>query len=169
MRAVALADSTVQAKVAASFIPLKIAIPHGTEKFPLDWPALKHWSNVYQQMGGKKVEGITACTVISPDLKVEYANTGSAFVWEMFDSVAYDAKRFAGMLDKAAQRWVTEKEIRADKSLDDKERAAKLASFHAEVRKAIAKEGIFHFPPKGFTIQGAIELFELTGDLKKKN
>ena len=168
MRAVALADDAVQQRVAKSFIPLKVAIPHGAEKFPLDWPGLSNWAGVYRQMGGKKTEGITACCVISPDLKTEYGDTGSAFVWEMFDSIAYDAKKFAAMLDASLDRFQRERAIRADKALGDEERAAKLKTFHAEVRKAIAKEGQFHFPPSGFTIDGAVELFELTGDVKKK-
>ena len=167
MRAVALSDSTVQTKVAKSFIPLKFMIPYGTEKFPVDWPGLKMWQDTYQRMGGKKVDGITACSVISPDLKVEYGNTGSAFVWEMFDSIAYDATKFAGMLDRSVERFGRVNEIRADRSLSDKERGTKLASFQAEVRKAISNEGRFQFPPSGFTIWGAMELFELTGDLKK--
>ena len=166
MRAVALADTTVQDKVAKSFIPLKIAIPHGTEKFPVDWPGLKMWQDTYQRMGGKKVDGITACSVISPDLKVEYGNTGSAFVWEMFDSIAYDAKKFAAMLDRSVERCNREAEIRADKNLSEKEREAMLAKFHGEVRRAVAKEGVFRLPPRGFTIEGAKELFRLSGDLK---
>ena len=119
-------------------------------------------------MGGKKVDGITACCVISPDLKVEYGNTGSAFVWEMFDSAAYDAGKFAAMLDRAADRFQREKAIRADKNLSDEERDAALAKFHTEVRKAVANEAQFRLPPRGFTIEGAVELFKLSGDLKEK-
>jgi hypothetical protein len=168
MRAVALADKTVQEKVAKSFIPLKVKIDHGTEKFPLDWPGLKGWADVHRNMGGKKCEGITACSVISPDTKFEYANTGSAMVWEMFDSTAYDAKKFTTMLDRGVERWISEKKIREDKNLTEKERDGKLSAYRAEIRRAVAKEGSFQLPPKGFTIEGAIELFELSGDVKKK-
>lgn len=169
MRAVALSDSAVQDKVAKSFIPLKIKIPHGAEKFPVEWPGLKNWQYIYQWMGGKKVDGITACSVISPDLKVEYGSTGSALVWEMFDSIAYDAEKFSAMLDRAKERCARAKEIRGDKTLSEQERETKLASFHIEVREAIADEGRFRFPPTGFTIEGAKELFRLSGDLKDKN
>ena len=168
MRAVSLSDKIVQEKVEKSFIPLKVKISHGTEKFPLDWPGLKNWSNTYQLMGGKKVDGITACSVISPDTKVEYGNTGSAFVWEMFDSTAYDAGKFAAMLDRAGERFQREKSIRADKKLSDKERDAALAKFHREVRSAVDKEAQFRLPPRGFTVEGAKELFRLSGDLKDK-
>ncbi len=168
MRAVALSDRTVQDKVAKSFVPLKVTIPYGTKKFPLDWPGMKHWSTTYKRMGGEKVDGITACSVIGPDLKVEYGNTGSAFVWEMFDSIAYDEKKFAAMLDRSVERFGREQKIRADRSLNEKERERKLATFHAEVRKAMADEGRFRLPPRGFTIEGAKELFRLSGDLKDK-
>ena len=106
--------------------------------------------------------------IISPDLKVEYANTGSAFVWEMFDSTAYDAGKFAAMLDRADERFQREKTIRADKNVSDKERDAALTKFHGEVRKAVDREGLFRLPPSGFTVAGAEELFRLTGDLKQK-
>ena len=168
MRAVSLSDKIVQEKVKMSFIPLKVKIDFGTEKFPLDWPALKVWQDTHRNMGGPKTTGLTACSVVSPDLKIEYGSTGSAFVWEMFDSIAYDAKKFADMLDRADQRSEQAKKIRADKSLDDKAREAKLASFHEEVRKAVGADGRFRLPPRGFSIQGAVELFELSGDLKKK-
>jgi len=168
MRAVSLSDKVVQEKVEKSFIPLKVKIDFGTEKFPLDWPALKVWQDTYRNMGGPKTAGITACSVVSPDLKIELGSTGSAFVWEMFDSIAYDATKFAAMLDRAADRAKQEKAIRTDKSLSEKERDAKLAGFHADVRKAVGQEGRFRLPPRGFSIQGAVELFELSGDLKKK-
>ena len=53
MRAVAVSDKAVQGKVTDSFVPLKIVIPIGTEKFPLDWPGLKVWSDTYRRMGGQ--------------------------------------------------------------------------------------------------------------------
>ena len=168
MRAVSLSDKVVQEKVEKSFVPLKVKITFGDEKFPLDWLALKIWQDTYARMGGPKTTGITACAVVSPDLKTEYGSTGSAFVWEMFDSIAYDASKFSTMLDRAAERGGREKAIRADKGLDDEERDAKLASFRAEVRRAVGEEGRFRLPPRGFTIQGAVELFELSGDLKEK-
>lgn len=167
MRAVALSDKTVQEKVAKSFIPLKVTIPFGTETFPLDWPGLKSWHDAYKRMGGPKTSGITACSVISPDLSTEYGSTGSAFVWELFDSIAYDAKKFAAMLDRAAERGKKEREIRDETAQSDEERERRLASFRKEVKKAVRREGRFHFPPKGITIEGAKELFRLSGDLKE--
>ena len=168
MRAVSLSDKIVQEKIEKSFIPLKIKITFGTEKFPVDWPALKVWQDTYVRMGGPKTAGITACSVVSPDLKTELGSTGSAFVWEMFDSIAYDATKFAAMLDRAAERAAREKAIRADTSLNEKERDAKLAKFHSDVLRAVGEEGRFRLPPRGFSIDGAVELFRLSGDLKDK-
>jgi hypothetical protein len=168
MRAVALSDKTVQKKVVKSFIPLKLAIKPGTKEFPLDWPALQPWGVSYRLMGGEKNEGFTGCSVVSPDLKVEYGNTGSALVWEMFDSTAYDADKFVAMLERADERRAREQAIRADATLSKAHKERRLASFRDDMRSAVAKEGRFRLPPKGFTIQGAVELFELSGDLPKK-
>lgn len=165
IRAVALSDKTVQAKIAESFVPLKRVIPYPKTSFPLDWPALAGWKASYAHMDGT---GFTGCSVVSPDLKAEYGNTGSAFVWEMFDSTAYDTHKFAAMLDRAAQRWAREQDIRTDKKLGVGERDRKLARHRDDVGRAVAEEGRFRLPPKGFTIEGAIELFQLSGDLPKK-
>ncbi len=168
MRAVSLSDKIVQAKIAKSFIPLKVVIPYRTKEFPLDWPAMKMWRDVHKRMGGDKCEGLTGCTAISPDLKVEYGNTGSAFVWEMFDSIAYDAEKFAAMLDRSLKRFESEQKILSDKTLTEKARARRLAQFYAQMRWEISREGRFHWFPPGFTIEGAKELFRLSGDLKDR-
>lgn len=118
MRAVALSDAEVQARIKRWFVPLKVVIDLGTKRFPLDWPAMRGWSAVHDRMGGEKCEGITLCSVVSPDLQVVYATTGSAMVWEMFDSIAYDATKFYAMLDGGARRARTEREIRANETLD---------------------------------------------------
>ena len=86
----------------------------------------------------------------------------------MFDSTAYDAQKFNAMLDRAAMRASREREIRADKTLSGPELERQLASFRDEVRQAVPKEGPFRLPPKGFTIQGAIDLFTLSGDYPPK-
>lgn len=168
MRAVALSDKTVQEKVAKAFIPLKVHIPFGSKEFPLDWPAMKNWSLVYGLMGGEKCQGLTGCSVISPDLKTEYVNTGSAFVWELLEATAYDAKKFAAMLDKGAERAAREQAIRKDTKLGEKERESQLASFQKEVRSAIAEEGRARTKPKGYHDLHALELFSLSGDLFPK-
>jgi hypothetical protein len=168
MRAVSLSDATVQEKIAKSFVPLKVTIPHGTPEFPLGWPSMKAWIASYKSMGGEKCQGMTGCSIVSPDLEAEYANTGSSFVWEMFETPAYDAVKFAAMLDRGAQRWTREREIRADASLAPDERDKKIAAHRAEVRRAIGKEGQLRLPPKGFTPEKAIELFTISGDLPAK-
>ena len=165
MRAVALSDKTVQEKVAKSFVPLKVVIPYGAKEFPLDWEAMSHWRLAYKLMGGEKATGLTGCAVVSSDGKREYANTGSAFVWELFDSTAYDPRKFAAMLDRGAQRAGREQTILKDARLSDTDRERQLASFHKEVRGAVAEEGRGFGRPKGFTDLHALELFYLSGDL----
>ena len=165
MRAVALSDKTVQQKVTQSFIPLKVEIPYGTPEFPRDWPALKTWRDAYVSMGGPKTTGLTACSVVSPDLQTEYGSTGSAMVWEMFDSIAYDAGKFSAMLDKAAARAKEEQQILTDKSLNEPAKQKSLTDFRKRVKKEVGHEGRFRFPPKGFTIEGATKLFDMSGDI----
>jgi hypothetical protein len=165
MRAVSLSNPIVQAKITKSFIPLKVAIDYGSQKFPLDWPAVKNWQNSYFWMGGPKTTGITACCVVSPDLRIQLATTGSAFVWEMFDAIAYDPKKFADMLDRSLERLQHEQAIEADDKLSKWEREKKLASYRAELKREIAAECRFHLPPRGFTGRDAKELFRLSGDL----
>lgn len=166
MRAVALSNEEVQKKVAASFIPLKITIPYGTEKFPVEWPALKVWQDTYTRMGGSETTGITACSVVGPDLETEYGSTGSAFVWEMFDSIAYNAEKFAVMLDRSLERFEEGQTIRANTKLSAKKRLRRLAAHRRAVKKAVGFEGRFRLPPRGFSISGAKQLFRMTGDLK---
>nr|CAA9212236.1 hypothetical protein AVDCRST_MAG63-13 [uncultured Armatimonadetes bacterium] len=165
MRAVALSDSAVQERIRQSFVPLKVVIPFPKTAFPLDWPALAHWRTSYGLMDGT---GFTGCSVVSADLEIEYGNTGSALVWELFDSTAYDAAKFAAMLDRAAERWSRERAIRADKALNAADRERRLAAFRGGVRAAVGREGRFRLPPRGFTVEGAVELFRLSGDLPRQ-
>ena len=168
MRAVSLSDQIVQDKIEKSFIPLKVTIPYGSKEVPIDWPAMANWRLVHLLMGGENCQGLTGCTVISTDLKREYANTGSAFVWEMFDSTAYDATKFAAMLDKGLERAAREQALLADPKLSEKERASQLGAFHKEVRDALAKEGQAFGRRKGFNDLHALQLFGLSGDLFAK-
>lgn len=162
MRAVALSDKSAQEKIAKHFIPLKLQIKPRSPEFPLEWHALSGWRFAYKLGNG---EGFTGCTVVSPDLAIEYASTGSAMVWELFDSIAYDAQKFNAMLDRGAHRAAREMQIRNDQSLTVWEKDRRIAAFRAEIREAVSKEGRFQLPPKGFTIEGAMDLFRLSGDL----
>lgn len=165
MRAVALADAGVQDLIAQHFIPLKIAIQPGTPRLPLDWPALRSWQLSYRLMGGEECDGFTACMVVSHDLETEHGNTGSAFVWEMFDSIAYDAGRFGAMLERAAGYAAAERELLAQTDLTDRQRERQLNVMRRQHGREIGRHGRFRLPPPGFNIDGAIKLFELTGDI----
>ena len=146
-------------------MPLKVVIPHGAPDFPLTWPALHSWALVHRLGGGAKSQGLTGCSVVTPDGGFELASTGSAFVWEMFDSIAYDAARFGAMLEAAASRWQTEMAITSDAALAPPERRRRLAAHRAAIDRARAEEGRFRLPPRGFSVEGAARLFEMTGDL----
>lgn len=168
MRAVALADSDIQAKVEEKFVPLKISMEPGDDALPLDWPALQKWARSYSMMGSENVEGFTFCTVVSSDLETEYGGTGSAFVWELFDSVAYDAAKFSIMLDDALARAEREETILSNTSLTEVQRQRQLRFLRLRTKREVQRESRFQLPPQGFTVEGAKRLFELSGDLKKK-
>ena len=107
------------------------------------------------------------CSVVSPDLKMEYGNTGSAMVWEMFDSIAYDANKFNAMLNRATTRFETEKKIIENKNLSFQAKVDTIDIYRKKVKKQVGEEGKFNLPPKGFSLQKALDLFEKTGDYKK--
>jgi hypothetical protein len=157
----------VQERLAKSFVCLKVAVPQGTKDFPAigNWPALGYWPRVYRFLGGEKCGGWYATSAISPDLQTEYAQPGSGLPWQLFESISYDADKFAAMLDRAADRAAQERAIRADRTLTAKERDRKLAGFRAEVRSAVARETALPLlPPKGFSMERAQELYKLGGE-----
>ena len=166
MRTVSLSNPQVINAVNQSFIPLKVQIDYGTKSFPINWPALRHWKFAYFFMGGKKVKGITGCSVVSPDLKLELGSTGSAFVWEMFDSVAYDATKFKRMLDQSLRFHSRYQMILHDESLGRWKRRRQIALVKSDLKREKRRVGRFRLPPKGFNKDHAIELFKLSGDLK---
>lgn len=133
--------------------------------FPLDWPALEHWANVRKYVAK---EGFTMCSVVSPDLKAEYGNTGSAMVWEMFDSIAYDADKFSAMMDRSLERFAKERKVILNSKLKISEKVKAISELRETAKKEIGEEGKFRLPPKGFSIKNALMLFEMTGDYKKK-
>ena len=85
-------------------------------------------------------------------------------VWEMFDSVAYDARKFEAMLDQALDFARREAEIRRTAKSEWDERT-KLAKFRLEVYKDRRQRGAIRRPPRGFTVDKAKDLFRMTGDL----
>lgn len=166
MRAVALSDPKVQEWVAAHATPLKVVIKPGTARLPLDWPAMSTWSIAYAVMGAGENQGFTGCSLVSPDGLLQYANTGSAMVWEMFDSTAYDRDKFLAMLERGRQRHERYRGIQADPGLGPLERRRKLAEFRRTVSAEVRNEGRAQAPPRGFSLAKALELFRLSGDIK---
>lgn len=123
----------------------------------------------YWFTGAEKCTGLTGCSVVGPDLKIEYGNTGNVSVTELFDSIAYDAQKFAAMLDRAKQRYDGERAIRADRTLSESVRAREIERYQRSVKDAVSNDSPFHlFPPKGFSIANSLELFRISGDWPKK-
>lgn len=165
MRAVALADPEIQQWITNKTVPLKVRIEPGTERFPLNWQAFIGWSIAYSITGGKDNQGFTGCSVVSPDKRMEYANTGSAMVWELFDSAAYDRVKFLSMLARGHKRHLEFLSIQQDSQLNIRQRNRKMTEFRVATQRLVAAEGRGQLPPKGFSIENAKELFRMSGDL----
>jgi hypothetical protein len=166
MRTVSLSNPLVQQKIQQSFVPLKIPIDYGTRELPLHWNGLRDWSTAYKLMGGSRTKGFTACVVVTPDTMFQLGSTGSAMVWELFDSIAYDPLKFAAMLDRSLERFRNYETIISDCLQSAYDRETKLEAFKKRIAAEIRQEGRFHMPPRGFSIRGATKLFRLSGDLK---
>ena len=155
LRAVALSDPEVQKVVRANYVPLKLGF-NKREGFPVDWPALKGWSMAFKFSDGRC---FTGCSVVSPDLEVQYGNTGSAMVWEFFESTAYDGGKFRTMLGEALERGNEERVLRNQQGISEVERRMELYRFRKGVKRVVSSHGRFQLPPEGFTLQAALELF----------
>jgi len=165
MRTVSLSNTKVQKMINESFVPLKVPIDYGTEDFPLKWDAVQDWRQVYNLMGGPRTKVFTACVVIDPQTKIQLGSTGSAMVWELFDSIAYDPDKFGSMLEKAQQRLQQLQAIASDPGLSEFQKRIQTGLLKRKLKEEIRKDGAFHLPPRGFSIKNATKLFQLSGDL----
>lgn len=165
MRTVSLSNTKVQKMINESFVPLKVPIDYGTKDFPLKWDAVQDWRRIYNLMGGPRTKGFTACVVVDPQTKLQLGSTGSAMVWELFDSIAYDPDKFAAMLEKAQQRLEKLQAIASDPGLGEIQKRIQTGLLKRKLKEEIRKEGAFHLPPRGFSIKNATKLFQLSGDL----
>jgi hypothetical protein len=154
-----LSNPTVAAHIKASFIPVKLKLETGKD-FPVDWPALKKTATAFAFSNAK---GFAGCSIVSPDLEIEYGNSGSAKMCELFDSTAYSAKEFAGMLERASSRVMEERSLRVQRGISDFERKLEVHRFRRGVTLAVRSEGVSHLPPKGYSLERALELYQMAG------
>jgi hypothetical protein len=162
MRAVALGDKGVQAELMKRFVPLKVNIQPGTQEFPVKWPAFIGWSIAYGIGGGKDNNGFTGCSIVTPDQSLELANTGSAFVWEIFESPAYDPAKFITMMSRAQSRFEALQQIEQS-NLGGWAKWERTSNLRREISDAVRREGATRQWPKGLTAENLKELFELAG------
>jgi hypothetical protein len=155
----------------------------------VDWPALEENRRVYQALqlvaGGMKIleavssdletkrllqvkVGYTGCAVVSPDVQVQYANSGPGLVHNLFDSAAYDASKFSAMLDRGLDRFAQEQRILKDSTRNEQQRVQKLAEARDLLKKVVEREGAALPTPKGFTDAFAQELGTLGGFMPPK-
>lgn len=155
MRAVALSDPAVQKLVAANFVALKLAF-NKREGFPVKWPALQAWETVFKFSDGRCFAG---ATVVSPDLEIQYGNSGSPTVWELIGSRACDAGKFRTMLREALDRGNEERIVRTQQGVTERERRMELFRFRKGVKRVVSSHGRFQLPPEGFSLEETLELF----------
>ncbi len=159
MRTFSLSDSKVIELVRDQCVPVKIRLREGQDH-PLHWPALKKWATAYKFSNGR---GFAGCSVISPDLAIEFGNSGSARISEMLGTPAFDPKEFLGMLVRAMERVNEERSIRVQSRISEEERKLEIERFRKGVTRAVQSEGRRRLPPEGYSLEQAIELYRMAG------
>ena len=155
MRAVALSDPEVQKLVAANFVPLKLAF-NKREGFPVQWTALRDWATAFKFSDGRCFAG---ASVVSPDLEIQFGNSGSTRVWELIGSTACDAGKFRTMLREALARGNEEQIVRTQRGVTEAERRMELYRFRKGVQRVVSSHGRFQLPPEGFSLEATLDLF----------
>ncbi|NIP92957.1 MAG: hypothetical protein GWO24_05640 [Akkermansiaceae bacterium] len=163
LRTHVLSDPAVLAFIKARCVPVKVKLAKDKE-FPLDWPALDRWVTTFKFRAGK---GLAGCSVVSADLEIEYGNSGSANLWELFESRAYNSGSFAAMLEQAALRITEERSLRVQRGISDFERKMELRTFRRGVRKAVRSQHDSRLPPRGYSLERAMELQQMAGAVEK--
>lgn len=159
LRTHTLSDLTVLALIKSNYIPVKLKLEEGKD-FPVTWPALSKWATAYKFSNAR---GFTGCSVVSADLQIEYGNSGSAKLSEVLTSPAFDPKRFAAMLERAASRVLEERSLMAQRRISDFERKMELLRFRKGVTRVVESEGRRELPLRGYSLEQALELYRMVG------
>lgn len=159
MRALTLIDPEVERKITSSFVPLKL--PYNAEKgFEVHWPVLKKWETRFKFTGP---DGSAGCAIVNVDLSMEFANSGSSMISELFTSPAYDRRQFSRMLSRGYQRWKEDGIVSREGGLSANEREDEIQNYRAGVAFDVNREEEMRIPPKGYSLANALELFRLAG------
>lgn len=164
LRTHALSSPTVAAHVRRTCIPLKVKLEQGKD-FPLKWPALKKWATEFKFSDAR---GFAGCAIVSYDLALEYGNSGPTKLANMMESPAFDAKAFATMLSTVSDRVTEERSLRAQRGIKEFERLEELKRFRQGVARAVRSEGWSKLPPRGYSLEQALELYQMAGTKPKK-
>lgn len=164
LRTHALSNATVAARIRSAYVPVKVRLEQGKE-FPLNWPALKKWATEFKFSDAR---GFAGCSIVSYDLALEYGNSGSTKLANMMESPAFDAKAFATMLNTVSDRVTEERSLRAQRGIKEFERLEELKRFREGVARAVRSEGWNKLPPRGYSLEQALELYAMAGTKPKK-
>ena len=159
LRTHVLSEPKIIEMVKARCIPMKIRLEKG-EDYPVDWPALKHWATAFKFSNER---GFAGCSVISSDLAIEFGNSGSARIYELLSSPAFDSEAILGMLKRAMERVNEERSILVQRGISNEERRAEILRFRKGVTRAVRSEGRRNLPPAGYSLEQALELYRVAG------
>jgi len=159
LRTHALSDPKIIEMVKARCVPMKIRLKKG-EDYPVDWPALKHWATAFKFSNQR---GFAGCSVVSSDLTIEFGNSGSARIFELLSSPAFDPEEVLGMLKRAMERVNEERSILVQRGISNEEREAEILRFRKGVTRAVRSEGRRRLPPGGYSLEQALELYRMAG------
>ena len=164
LRVHSLADAKVMALVKSQCVPVKVPLKKG-EDFPLDWPALKKWATAFKFSNER---GFTGCSLVSSDLAIEYGNSGSARISEMLETPAFSPRQVHGMLVRGMERLTEERSLRVERRISDFERKREIARLRSGVTRAVQMESRRKLPPRGYSLEQALELYLMAGIVTEK-
>ena len=166
LRTHALSDLKVAYLVNTKCVPVKIPLKTGKgQKFPVDWPALKKWSAGFKYSNAR---GFTGCSVVSYDHAIEYGNSGSAKLSEILETPAFQSKEVQKMLERALLRVSEERSLVVQRGIREVERKREIQNFRLGVTRAVQSESRTKLPPRGYSLEQALELYQIAGATPKK-
>lgn len=166
LRTHALSDTKVAYLVNTKCVPVKIPLKTGKgQKFPVDWPALKKWAGAFKFSNAR---GFTGCSVVSYDHAIEYGNSGSAKLSEILDTPAFQSKKVQDMLERALSRVTEERSLVVQRRIREVERKREIKNFRLGVTRAVQSESRSKLPPRGYSLEQALELYQMAGATPEK-
>ena len=72
------------------------------------------------------------------------------------------------MMERSASRLTEERSLRVQRGVTEYERKVELYRFRKGVTRAVQRESRSQLPPKGYSLEQALELYQIAGAVPKK-